>query len=117
MVEYIPSHKFTDHLLELLIDKVDTDLLEGVKLENFKSGDVEDTNEGDLLHRRIYKSVVAHVYNITEETAIDVLDDGTDADFAGVGVLGLTHPLGPDLVLGVDESVIDAFGAVAEVED
>ena len=86
MVKDTPSNKFTDHLLELLIDKVDTDLLEGVKLENFKSGDVEDTNEGDLLHRRIYESVVAHVYNITEETAIDVLDDGTDADFAGVGV-------------------------------
>ena len=99
MVKDTPSNKFTDHLLELLIDKVDTDLLEGVKLENFKSGDVEDTNEGDLLHRRIYESVVAHVYNITEETAIDVLDDGTDADFAGVCVLGLTHPLCPDLVM------------------
>merc|ERR1719249_330010 len=111
------KHSVVEELLELLIDKVDTDLLEGVKLENFKSGDVEDTNEGDLLHRRIYESVVAHVYNITEETAVDVLDDGTDADFAGVCVLRLTHPLCPDLVLGIDESVIDALGAVAEVED
>ena len=97
MVEDIQFIKFTDHLLELLIDKVDTDLFEGVKLKNFKSGDVEDTNEGDLLHRRIYKSIVAHVDNITEETAIDVLDDGTDADFAGVCILGLAHPFCSDL--------------------
>ena len=110
-------------------------MFECVKLEDFESGDVEDTNEGDLLHRRIDKSVVAHVYDVTEQTAVDVLDDGTDGDFAGVGVLGLTHPLSSDLrytcrsiliyfhntetnlVFGVDESVVDAFGAVAEVED
>ena len=108
-------------------------MFECVKLEDFESGDVEDTNEGDLLHRRIDKSVVAHVHDVTEETAVDVLDDGTDGDFAGVGVLGLTHPLSSDLrytrrsilayitktnlVFGVNESVVDAFGAVAEVQD
>ena len=124
-----------EELLQLFITKIDANLFECVKLEDFESGDVEDTNEGDLLHRRIDKSVVAHVYDVTKETAVDVLDDGTDGDFAGVGVLGLTHPLSSDLrytcrsilayfhatetnlVFGVNESVVDAFGAVAEVQD
>ena len=122
-----------EELLQLFITKIDANLFECVKLEDFESGDVEDTNEGDLLHRRIDKSAVTHIYDITEETAVDVLDDGTDGDFAGVGVLGLTHPLSSDLrytrrsilayitktnlVFGVNESVVDAFGAVAEVQD
>ena len=83
----------------------------------------------------LHESTVTHVDDVTEETAVDVLDDGTDGDFAGVGVLGLTHPLSSDLrntccsiliyfyanetnlVFGVNESVVDAFGAVAEVQD
>ena len=78
------------------------------------------------------QSVVAHVDNVTEETTIDVLDDRAGADLARVGVLRLAHPLRSDLsipfssmkmmtsshlVFRVDEGVIDALGAVAEVED
>ena len=43
------------------------------------------------------QSVVAHVYDVTEETAVDILDDRTSADFARVGVLGFAHPLRSDL--------------------
>ena len=78
------------------------------------------------------QSVVAHVDNVTEETTIDVLDDRAGADLARVGVLRLAHPFRSDLsipfscmkmmtcshlVFRVDEGVIDALGAVAEVED
>ena len=37
-----------EELLELFVTKVDADLLEGVKLKDLKSGNVEDTNEVDL---------------------------------------------------------------------
>ena len=74
-------HVMVEELLQLFITKIDANLFECVKLEDFESGDVEDTNEGDLLHRRIDKSVVAHVYDVTEETAVDILDDRTSADF------------------------------------
>ena len=112
------------NLLKFFVDKVDADLLERVKLENLKPGDVEDTNKGDLLHRRVLnkgelmrtknflslkikqntcdnstynQSVVAHVNDVSEETAIDVFDDGTHADLTRVGVLGLAHPFRSDL--------------------
>ena len=44
------SNNTAVHLLKLLIDKVDTDLFKGVKLEDLEAGDVQHTNEGDLLH-------------------------------------------------------------------
>ena len=37
-----------EELLELLVTEVDTDLLEGVKFEDLKAGDVEDADEVDL---------------------------------------------------------------------
>ena len=40
----------TAHLLKLFIDEVDTDLFKGVELEDFKAGDVQHADEGDLLH-------------------------------------------------------------------
>ena len=91
--------------MQLLVDKIDADLFESVKFEDLKAGDVQHANEGDLLHcwvagnKRskkmqnyltmfdtdnskysknqtcLHKSVVAHVYDVTEETPVDVLDD------------------------------------------
>ena len=43
------------------------------------------------------QSVVAHVNDVSEETAVDVFDDRTNADLTGVGVLGLAHPFRSDL--------------------
>ena len=133
------------HLLKLLVDKVDADLFKRVEFEDLEAGDVEHADEGDLrksystdskrfhlLHRWVNQRHVAHVDNVTEETTIDVLDDRAGADLARVGVLRLAHPLRSDLsipfssmkmmtsshlVFRVDEGVIDALGAVAEVED
>ena len=93
------------HLLQFFVDKVDTDLFKGIEFKNLKAGDVQHANEGDLLHcwvagnkkskkkqkyltmfdtdnskysknlTCLHKSVVAHVYDVTEETPVDVLDD------------------------------------------
>ena len=38
------------HLLQFFIDKVDTDLLKRIELKNLEAGNVQHTNEGDLLH-------------------------------------------------------------------
>ena len=37
-----------EELLKLFVTEVDTDLFKGVKLKNFKAGDVEDSDEVDL---------------------------------------------------------------------
>ena len=39
-------------LLELFVTEVDADLFEGVKFENFESGNVEDADEVDLWGKR-----------------------------------------------------------------
>ena len=59
-----------------------------------KSGDVlwQRLTKTEHLRTCLHKGVVAHVHDVPEETPIHVLDDGTGADFARVGVLGLAHP-------------------------
>ena len=44
------SIQFIAHLLQLLVDKVDTDLFKRIELENLEASNVQHTNEGDLLH-------------------------------------------------------------------
>ena len=44
------SHVVVEELLQLLIDKVDGDLLEAVVLEDLKAGNVEHSTEVGLLH-------------------------------------------------------------------
>ena len=42
-----------EELLELLVDIVDADLFKAIVVEDLEAGDVEDTDIGDLLHRRV----------------------------------------------------------------
>ena len=44
-------HVVVEELLELLVDKVNGDLLEAVVLEDLKAGDVEDSTEVRFLHK------------------------------------------------------------------
>ena len=44
------SIQFIAHLLQFLVDKVDTDLFKGIELKNLETGNVQHTNEGDFLH-------------------------------------------------------------------
>ena len=46
-----------------------------------------------LLHGGVDECVVAHVHEVAEEAAEDVLGDGADGDGDGVEVAGLGHPL------------------------
>jgi len=50
-----------EELLELLITEVDADLLEAIVIEDFKTSDVEDTDELDPSHGRIHEGVVTFV--------------------------------------------------------
>ena len=43
-------HVVVEELLELLVDKVDGDLLEAVVLKDLKAGDVKHSTEVGLLH-------------------------------------------------------------------
>ena len=74
------------------------DLFERVELEDLEARDVEDADEVDLLHGGVDEGVVAHVDEVAEEAAEDVLGDGAHRDLDGVQVLGLVHPLGADLL-------------------
>ena len=62
MTKTLSSHVVVEELLQLLIDKVDGDLLEAVVLEDLESGDVEDTDVGDLLHGGVAQGLVTLVY-------------------------------------------------------
>ena len=42
-----------EELLQLLVDVVDANLFESIVVEDLEAGDVEDTDVGDLLHRRV----------------------------------------------------------------
>lgn len=42
------KHVMVEELLQLFVDKVDHELLEGVELEDLKACNVEDANEADL---------------------------------------------------------------------
>ena len=44
------SHVVVEELLQLLVDKVDGDLLEAVVLKDLKAGNVEHSTEVGLLH-------------------------------------------------------------------
>ena len=39
------KHMMVEELLQLLVGKVDTQLLKGIELENFETGNIENTNE------------------------------------------------------------------------
>ena len=86
-----------EELLQLLIHKVDAELLEGVELEDLEAGNVEHADIVDLLHGGVEEGGVAHVHEVAEHAPEDVLDDGAHAHRARVHVLGLVHPLRTNL--------------------
>ena len=58
-MQYSNSHVVVEKLLELLVDKVDGDLLKAVVLKDLKSSDVKDGTEVCLLQGAIDESIVA----------------------------------------------------------
>merc|ERR1719402_198715 len=94
-----------EELLELLVHKVDGDLLEAVVLEDLKTSNVEHSTEVCLLHGRVDKGVVT----LDDEPLEDAVKDGPGDTTGGHGGLlaGLTldHPLGSDLDPGLAEGL------------
>jgi hypothetical protein len=57
-------------LLQLLVDKVDPQLLETVEIENFKSGNVQYTNEVITRQSLLIKSGVTFLDKPVEDTSV-----------------------------------------------
>merc|ERR1719412_461985 len=91
------EHVLVEELLELLVDVVDTDLLEAVVVEDLKTSNIQDSNVVDLLHGGVNEGLVTLVNNNSEGSLVD----GTSNTSHGVcgictgGALG--HPLSTDL--------------------
>merc|ERR1719412_759281 len=97
------EHVLVEELLELLVDVVDTDLLETVVIKDLKAGNVKHTNVVNLLHGGVDESLVTFVHDNPEGSLVD----GTSDTGHGVGSVGtggaLAHPLSTDLQLGLAE--------------
>merc|ERR1712048_111839 len=65
------EHVVVEELLQLLVDKVDGDLLEAVVLENLETSDIEHSAEVCLLERSINERVVTLLNQPLEETVKD----------------------------------------------
>ena len=66
-----------EKLLQLLIDVVDTDLFEAVVVEDLKSGNVKDTDVGDLLHGWVTQGLVALVHDDPKSALVDGSSDAS----------------------------------------
>merc|ERR1711899_221485 len=95
------EHVVVEELLELLVDKVDGDLLEAVILEDLEAGNVKHSAEVGLLQGGVNKGIVTLLNQPLEDAVKDGPGNATD----GVGRLlaGLTlhNPLGSDLDPGL----------------
>merc|ERR1711963_1052256 len=65
------EHVGVEELLQLLVDVVDTDLLEAVVIEDLEASNIQDTNVLDLLHGRVDQSLVT------------LLDDNPEGSLVG----------------------------------
>merc|ERR1712226_153904 len=97
------EHVVVEELLKLLVDVVDTDLLETVVVKDLETSNVEDTNVGDLLHGGVAQGLVTLVNDNPEGTLVN----GTSNTSHRVGsVLAggtLLDPLSSDLQLWLAE--------------
>ena len=73
-----------EKLLKFLIDIVDADLLEAVVVEDLKSGNVKDTDVGDLLHGWVAQGLVTLVHDDPKGALVD----GTGDARHGIGSSG-----------------------------
>merc|ERR1719336_3138364 len=65
------EHVLVEELLELLVDVVDTDLLEAVVVEDLETSNIQDTNIGYLLHSGVAQGLVTLVNNNSEGSLVD----------------------------------------------
>merc|ERR1711963_733535 len=97
------EHVGVEELLQLLVDVVDTDLLEAVVVEDLEASNIQDTDVLDLLHGGVDKSLVTLLNDNPEGSLVDGTSD-TGHRVGGIGTGGaLADPLGTDLQLGLAE--------------
>merc|ERR1719195_2183612 len=99
------EHVVVEELLELLVDKVDGNLLEAVVLKNLEAGNVEHSAEVALLEGGVNEGVVT----LDDEPLEHTVKDGTGDTAGGHGgllhSLTLGHPLGANLDTGLAEGL------------
>ena len=86
-----------EELLELLVDVVDANLLEGVELKNLKSCYVKNSDEVDFLHARVDQSLIAFLNQPKEGSVIDRSCNPTHSVCCLVHILTFGHPLSANL--------------------
>merc|ERR1711962_1434022 len=108
------KHVVVEELLQLLVHKVDGDLLEAVVLEDLEAGNVEHSAEVGLLRGGVNKGVVT----LDNQPLEDPVEDGTGNTSGGHSSLlaGLTlgHPLGSDLDPGLAERLEESSSGAAK---
>ena len=86
-----------EELLQLLVDKVDGDLLKSVVLENLKPSNIQDGHKVGLLHGGIAERAIALGNEPLEHTIVDCPGDTTHTVGGLVDVLTFGDPLGANL--------------------
>merc|ERR1711963_30828 len=97
------EHVLVEELLELLIDIVDTDLLESVELKDLETSNIQDTNIVDLLHARVNQSFITLLNNKSEGSLIDSTSNTTNRVGSSSTGGALGDPLSSNLQLGLAE--------------
>ena len=87
-----------EELLQLLIDKVDRELLKAVEGEDLKAGDVKDGTEVDFLHAGVFQRLIALLDQPKEGSVVDCSGNSSNGIGRLVRVLTLRHPLSANLV-------------------
>merc|ERR1712045_101597 len=97
------EHVLVEELLELLVDVINTDLLEAVVVEDLETSNIEHTNVLHLLHGGVAEGGVTLVYHKSEGSLVDGTSNTRDRA-GGIGTGGaLRHPLSSDLQLRLAE--------------
>merc|ERR1712223_1721676 len=91
------KHVFIEELLELLIGKVNTNLLKAIVVKDLKASNVQATNVLNLLHGWVKEGLVTFGHNEGKETLIDGAPNPTTRAGSSIQSLTLGHPLSADL--------------------
>merc|ERR1719232_1984551 len=104
------KHVVVEKLLELLVDKVNGDLLETVVLENLETSNIEHSAEVGLLEAGVNESGVTFVNQPLEETVKDSSGNTSHSIGGLLTSLTLGHPLSSDLDPGLAEGLDHSEG-------
>merc|ERR1711971_1309600 len=97
------EHVVVEELLQLLIDKVDGDLLKAVVLKDLKTGNVEHSAEVGLFHRGIDQSLVTFLDQPLEDAIEDSSGNTVNSVRGLLACLTLDDPLSANLDPGLTE--------------